>query len=324
MAYSSEIYIKATEELRRRRADAENARKIKHDAVCLKFPEILDLEREMAVTGADAIKAIGMGEDAEKYIDTISRTNLRAQEKRKKILTDNGYPADYLDVKYTCRKCEDTGFCGQNYCTCYLELVRQIALDRLNKASPMKVSSFEDFKLDYYPDKLDPKSGVVPREHMKNIRDFCQKYALEFSLNSRNLLMFGRTGLGKTHLSLAIAGEVIKKGYSVIYDSTQNILNKIENEHFGRSEGVDDTLTSVCECDLLILDDLGSEFPTSFTAATVYSIINNRLLTSRPTIISTNLDNKRIEEKYSERIASRIAGDYFNLGFCGNDIRQMQ
>lgn len=324
MPYSRDIYIKARNELQRRRTDAENERKRRHDEVCLKHPQILDYERQMAQSGADAIRAIGLGENADKFIEQISQANLKAQQMRRSVLTENGYSADYLDINYTCKKCEDTGYIGQNYCDCWHELVKKYAFEELSRSSPMTLSSFSDFRLDYYPSSLDAESGVVPREHMKNIRDFCQRYADEFSKSSRSLLMYGRTGLGKTHLSLAVAGEVTKKGYSVIYDSAQNILNKIEREHFSRNAVSEDTLGAVCECDLLILDDLGSEFQTNFTLSTVYTIINNRILLSLPTIISTNLDNRKIEEKYGERIASRIAGDYFNLGFCGKDIRQLK
>lgn len=324
MAYNREIYAKASSEIKRRRHEAEIDRKLRHDEVCLKIPEILEIEREMARTGAEAVKAIGLGSNADEYIEKISRTNLDAQAMRSKLLTDNGYPADYLDIRYTCPKCEDTGYIGQNYCDCYHELVRKYAFEKISGATPMKLSSFDDFRLDYYPSRLDAESGVVPMEHMRNIRDFCVEYAKDFSLKSGNLLMYGRTGLGKTHLSLAIAAEVTKKGYSVIYDSAQNILTRIEKEHFGRSDSSDDTLSEVCTCDLLILDDLGSEFQTNFTLSAIYTIINNRLLASVPTIISTNLENRKLEEKYGERIASRIMGSYVNLGFCGNDIRQMK
>lgn len=323
MAYNREIYARARAEIEKRRRKAEDDRRKRHDEICLKFPEVLDCEKEMARTGAEAVKAIGLGEEADAFIEKISRLNLAAQKVRERVLTENGYPGDYLDTKYYCKKCNDTGYCGQRLCSCYHELVKKFAFEELEKASPMTVSSFDTFKLDYYPDKFDINCGVIPREHMKFTRDFCIKYAEEFTTKSRSLLMYGRTGLGKTHLSLAIAREVTKKGYSVIYDSVQNILSKIEKEHFNRASSAQDTLSAVCECDLLILDDLGAEFQTSFTTSMIYNIINNRILLTLPTIISTNLDNSSIEERYSERIASRIAGNYINLGFCGNDIRQL-
>lgn len=324
MAFSRDVYAKARAELQRRRSQAETERKIKHDELCLKLPEILEVEREMARTGANAFKAIGMGAQAKEFIEKISQANLDARKLREQILVDNGYPKDYLDVKYVCPDCEDTGYAEKGTCKCFQELVRKYAFEETGKGSQMTLTSFDNFRLDYYPTRVDPKTGVVPRDHMKNLLEFCVRYADEFSLKSGNLLMFGRTGLGKTHLSLAIAAKVTEKGFSVIYDSTQNILNKIEREHFSKNSFSDDTLSAVCTCDLLILDDLGSEFQTNFTQSAIYTILNNRGLASLPTIISTNLENTLIEQKYGERIASRIAGGFFNLGFCGNDIRQLK
>lgn len=324
MAYSREAYSKARTELQRRRTEAENDRKKRHDEVCLRFPEILDIEREMARTGAEAIRAVGLGKDAEEYIDKIAKANLCAQEMRKTILTSNGYPEDYLDIHYTCPVCEDTGYDGQNACRCYFELVKKYAFESVTKGSLMSEMTFDSFSLGFYPDTRDAESGVIPREHMSHILDFCKMYADGFSLKSESLLLLGRTGLGKTHLSLAIAGKVTDKGYSVIYDSAQNIINRIEKEHFGRGDSGSDTLSDVCGCDLLILDDLGTEFQTNFTVSTIYNIVNNRTLSSLPTIISTNLDHSGLTEKYGERVASRIVGGFFTLGFCGNDIRQLK
>ena len=322
MAYNRQIYVKASQELRRRKEKAENERKQHHDEVCLKFPEILLLEREMARTGAEAVKAIGMGADAEEYIKKISEVNLKAQKRRKEILTENGYAEDYLETKYTCPKCKDTGYCGEYICDCFKQTAKQIAFDELNRSSPMKLCDFSSFKTEKYPNVLDPATGVVPREHMGAVLKFCMVYAEEFSLDSPSLLMYGKTGLGKTHLSLSIAKKVTEKGFAVVYDTVPNIMNKLEKEHFSRNYANAGTDELLFNCDLLILDDLGAEFQTSFTVSSLYNIINNRLLSGLPTIISTNLDPKEIEEKYTQRIASRFVGTYFNLGFCGNDIRQ--
>lgn len=324
MAYSKNIHLKARQTLAERKEKAERERKMRHDEICLKFPEILTAEREMARTGAEAVKAIGMGADAAAYIEKISKVNLQAQAMREKILTENGYDKDYLKTKYTCEKCRDTGSDGEYICECYRRLTKSLAFEELCRSSPMQLCSFDDFKLNYYPERLDPETGVVPREHMTNILRFCRVYAKDFTTDSQSLLLYGKTGLGKTHLSLAIAGAVIDKGYAVVYDSTPNIMNKLEKEHFGKAQTNDDTMEMLSSCDLLILDDLGAEFQTSFTVSALYNIINNRLLSSLPTIISTNLDPKALEEKYTERIASRFIGTYINLGFCGNDVRQIK
>ena len=153
---------------------------------------------------------------------------------------------------------------------------------------------------------------------------YCKNYADNFSLKSPSLILYGATGLGKTHLSLAIAGEVIGKGFGVIYGSAQNLLNRLENEKFGRSGQDGDTLSLLLECDLLILDDLGAEFSTAFTLSAIYNIINSRMLASLPTIISTNLEPGELDKKYDQRIASRILGSFTPVYFCGRDIRQLK
>lgn len=324
MGYNKRIYIKAKQEMAKRKSKAENERKMRHDEVCLKIPRLLEIEREMSKTGAEAVKAIGMGANAQSYIQKLSEQNLKAQAERESLLKENGYPADYLETKYTCEKCHDTGLCNEYVCECFDRLVKSLAFEELSRSSPMKLSTFESFRTDYYPEKLDPATGVVPKEHMTNIYEFCRLYASNFTTDSRSLLMYGKTGLGKTHLSLAIAGEAVKKGYAVIYDSTPNIMNRLEREHFGKSTSDEDTLEMLSTCDLLILDDLGAEFQTSFTVSSLYNIVNNRLLSALPTIISTNLGPKELEEKYTQRIASRFVGSYVSLGFCGSDIRQLK
>lgn len=323
LSYTRDVYARAKAEIQKRRTQAEEERRIRNDEICEKFPEIIELERQMARAGADSIKAISMGESAEAFIESLSKSNLEAQRKREKILTENGYPADYLAVKYTCPDCEDTGYVGQKYCKCYHDLCRKIALEDISASTPMKLSSFDDFRLDYYPDKISPEAGVNTKMHMTGTLNYCKWYAEKFSTSSDSLLFHGRTGLGKTHLSLAIAAAASEKGFSVIYDSTQNIINKIESEHFSRNTSSADTLSAVCACGLLILDDLGTEFQTAFTLSAMYNIINNRILAHLPTIISTNLDLNQLNEKYGERITSRIAGSYVNIAFFGNDIRQI-
>ena len=158
---------------------------------------------------------------------------------------------------------------------------------------------------------------------MSKVYEYCKAYAEDFTTKSKNLLMMGATGLGKTHLSLAIANRVIEKGYDVYYDSIQNIMDKLEKEHFGRLPREESIKDDILSCDLLIIDDLGVEFTTQFTVAELHSIINTRILRCLPTIISTNLELTDIEKQYSQRIASRIIGTSMPLRFCGNDIRQM-
>ncbi|MBQ6570049.1 MAG: ATP-binding protein, partial [Clostridia bacterium] len=195
--------------------------------------------------------------------------------------------------------------------------------EKLNEQSPLKLSSFDDIDINYYP--ADGAGAISPRKRMESIIGFCKKYAEDFSLSSQSLLFMGATGLGKTHLSLAIADVVTKKGFGVVYGSAQGFLNQLEQEHFGKNNAQgDEYRTMLLDCDLLILDDLGSEFSTSFTVSSIYDIINTRILSGKPTIISTNLTLAEIEDRYSERILSRLCGCYKVFKFDGSDIRTMR
>lgn len=320
MTYSSSDYEKAKAELERRRLQAQQAQKKRHDEAAAKCPELLRAESEMAAAGLAVIKALGMGDDAERYVSQLKTANLEAQRRRVQLLKENGYPADYLETKYTCPVCEDKGFVDGKMCMCQKKILRTLAYDRLCSKFPLDKCTFDNFDLKYYPDTGD---DITPYRRMETVFDFCKNYADDFGSDSPSLLMYGETGLGKTHLSLAVAGTVIKNGGGVIYASAQNILNKLEDEKFGRSEN-ENTQNSLIECDLLILDDLGAEFSTQFTVSAIYNIVNSRLLSGRPTIISTNLNLKQLETVYTRRTASRILSEYTLLRFDGSDIRQLK
>ena len=230
----------------------------------------------------------------------------------RKILAEHGYPEDYLDMHYTCPVCCDRGYNGSKYCDCFKALCGKLAADELNKSSQLNLSDFESFDLTYYSDEN--------YRQMKNILEFTMQYANTFTPNSKSILLFGETGLGKTHLSLAIANVVLKKGYSVIYDSAINILRTIEKEHFSY-EHSSDMIDLVMNTDLLILDDMGTEYESKFYNATIYNIINTRLNCGKPSIISTNLDFESINNRYDQRVMSRIVSMYTCLEFKGKDVR---
>lgn len=324
MAYKRSVYEEAKRRLDLRRMEAENAQEMRHSAAVMKCPEILDIENEMASYGAQVIKAVGMGADAKEFINNLSVKSIAAQDKRKALLRKNGFSEDYLDVKYTCPVCKDTGSHNSRYCTCYMNLSKEIALEELAKVAPVSDHTFINFRTEYYPDVLDKTLGISQKQHMQNIFDFCKAYAEDFSLKNKSIIMTGATGLGKTHLSLAIAQKAVEKGYNVLYGSAQNILDSLQKEHFSRVSPEDSIKDDVLDCDLLIIDDLGCEFSTQFTVAEIYNIVNTRILRSLPTIISTNLLLSSLEEKYSQRVTSRIIGSYYNLAFCGKDVRQVK
>lgn len=323
MSYKRSVYVKAKEILAERKAAAEKEAEMRHSAAIALCPEIAKIEREMASHGADVVKAVGMGADLDEYIKNLATANLRAQAKRKELLKGAGFPEDYLEVKYTCEICKDTGYNKEFYCQCYRKLIRDVARQELSANSPLKKCTFESFRIDKYPDVVDSVIGINQREHMKNNYDYCKEYAENFTTNSPGIFMNGKTGLGKTHLSLAIANVVLDKGFDVYYGTIQSIMDKLEGEHFGRLPREESIKEDILTCDLLIIDDLGTEFATQFTNAELYNILNSRILASLPTIISTNLNFNDVAEKYSQRVASRIMGSSDSMYFCGKDIRQM-
>ena len=199
------------------------------------------------------------------------------------------------------------------------KMASEIRINAVSKSAPISGCRFDTFDLDFYDDSL--PDGTNPKKKMTLILKALKEYTLNFNPNlSENMIFFGNTGLGKTHLSLAIMNELIEKGFYVVYDSAFNLFSKIETEHF--KNHIDDTYNDALNCDLLIIDDLGSEFLSSYSQSVLYSIINTRILSRKPTIINTNLSIKEIEQKYTPRVSSRIVGEYTPKKFIGTDIRQ--
>lgn len=323
MSYSKSTLSKATQILESRRNKAQRIQMARNLEVTEKIPLISKFEAQLSETGLAVVKAIGMGSDAKKYIDELSQLNLSVQESIQKLLKENGYPENYLDTPYTCKKCEDTGFVGGYVCECRTELLKSIAKDSLAAVSPSKCCTFENFNLDFYPLPADEATGVSARKRMAEVLEYCKCYAEDFGAESESLYLHGATGLGKTHLSLAIANTVAENGFKVVYDSAQNILSSLEREKFSHNNS-GEREKEILDCDLLIIDDLGSEFSTQFTVAAVYNIVNTRINRSKPVIISTNLTGSELEAKYSQRVTSRIIGNYVSLRFVGEDIRQLK
>lgn len=332
MAYSRKLHEKVRAEIRERKTIAEKTAFDNKNELIAKYPEFQFIESELAKTGFSIVRAFSLPkDDVRTALENIRKMNAELQKERANLLKSLNLPEDYLDVKYTCKKCEDTGIYeerddernvsyGSKYCECYMALLKKYATAELNKTTPLELSNFEDFSLDYYPES---KNGESPREAMGYVYNSCVKYAQNFDLDSTSLYFYGRTGLGKTHLSLAIANEAIKKGYNVIYGSVINFLNKMEKEKFSRADSGVDTEKILIDADLLILDDLGAEFLTAYTVSAIYNIINSRICRGVPTIISSNLDLDEIKQRYPESIASRIIGNFSTVEFIGNDVRQI-
>ena len=319
-----DLFQEAKRRIDRRRMNQQLALSARLEEIREKTPEVIEVRRKLAMTSAEVSKLIlQKSTDIAAGIARIEEVNLDLQAREKKLLQEGGYPEDYLEMRYDCPLCKDTGFVDGRRCRCLQEEMQRLAVEDLNRSSPLQASRFEDFDLSFYPDQIDPKTGQNPRLVMARVLRYCQQYAEGFRPDSPGIFMFGATGLGKTHLSLAIAGVVAAKGYSVAYGSVQDLLRRIENEHFGRAEDAG-TLDTLLSADLLILDDLGTEFDSPFSRSTIYNILNNRISASKPLILSTNLLPEEIEGKYTPRIVSRLFTQLVQMRFIGRDVRQLR
>lgn len=323
MAYKNTVYQKAINILERRREQAVLEAEAKSREITEKIPEISEIQKKLSAIGFSISKLFFYGGDRVEEIEKLRKSSLALQKEKKDLLVKNGYDADALTIKYCCSVCSDTGYVSERMCTCHRELLKEIERDSLRKIAPLDESTFDNFDTGYYPDAV-MDNGVVPREKAEKILNSCRNYAQSFNSHSPNLMFMGGTGLGKTHLSLAIANVAINKGYSVIYGTSQNILSDLQNENFGRTDNIYYNEYDVLHTDLLIIDDLGTEFKSSYSVACLYNIINTRLLKKAPTIISTNFNHDDLSREYNQRITSRIAGEFSTLILEGTDIRYIK
>ena len=314
------LFRQALQTVQARRIEATSENNRRHQEITRKIPQIAEIHSQLAQTATRLFSMMQSGDAQREKLASMQAENAEAQRIVEQLLTANGYPADYLQIHYHCPVCSDTGFVNGRWCECLHREIAAASVRKMNDAAQLRLSSFDSFSLDYYKGRT-TEQGEDCYAVMRQILMICQNYAATYSKDSNSLLFYGRTGLGKTHLSLAIAREVIAKGYDVIYDSIINLLDKVEREHFGRDTSGTDTLSLLLEVDLLILDDLGTEFNTQFNVSAVYNIINTRLNRGLPTIISTNLDLMDIRSRYEERIVSRLFAVYDTLHFIGADIR---
>ena len=317
MPINKEYIIKAREEIEKIHSENTLLEARRHAEILQKIPRFMDLEIKLADTTSGVVSLIAANSpNVKEKIQAASEENIAIQREMERLLIENGYDKNYLDQIYTCKKCGDTGTLNGEWCECLKKRANKLAADELNKRSPLKPCTFESFDLSLYPDRS--KNGDNPREEMKSIFRICVDFAEDFKGSEKGLLMIGGTGLGKTHLSLAIAAKVIEKDFCVVYNSVPELLRTIDNEQFGKSTG--DTLSVISTCDLLILDDLGAENINERTSSQLYEIINGRICRSLPLIVSTNLSPVELQSKYNDRILSRLFSMSI-LSFKGDDNR---
>ncbi|MBQ8289656.1 MAG: ATP-binding protein [Clostridia bacterium] len=311
--YSNEIYNRVKEIIHNRRRAARGESERRCAELEALSPELAEIGRELRAVGPLILRTACEGGD----VEAIKRRNTELNERRRALTVELGYPADYADVKYTCPRCQDSGAVDIYVCTCMKELLYTETIKASGIGRLIEKQTFESFRLDAIEDE---KS----RRRMSTVLDACRSFAEKFDteFKGKNLLMLGKTGVGKTHMSSAIARRLIETGHSVIYDSVINIISAVEQEKFRPQTVSEPVMEKYLECDLLIMDDLGTEFNTQFSTSCLYNIITTRLNRGLSTVLSTNLSAEELATRYEARIFSRIVGgEYITLHFLGKDFR---
>lgn len=320
MAYSADVVRRARRALESKKADHEAAQQARLLEIYSTLPRVREIDRQLRSSMVLAAQAAFLkGAEGKDTMEQVRQANLNLQAERKQLISA-AFAPEYLDESPLCDRCGGSGYIGSTMCACLAALCREEQKKELSLLASGSCT-FDDFHLEYYPDKTDPKYGASPRTVMARILDICRKYAASFSADAGNLLFNGGTGLGKTMLSACIAREVAEKGFCVAYESAQHLFSKLEKDRFHPDAESTREAAKLTQCDLLIIDDLGTELPGNFVTAALYSLVNDRLLAGKPMIISTNLNIHEIKDRYSPQIASRLQGSFQLLPFVGEDIR---
>lgn len=327
MEYDGKILASARERLDERRQHDKDEKARREREIYAKIPEIAAIDAELRRQMAKLMGLVLDRSGAEK-LKALEDENLSLQARRAELLVSHGYPIDYLDDIIRCKKCRDTGVYNGGVCSCLEALYNRVLTEELSALLRTGDESFEHFELGLYPTAYDPRRGVYPRQWMAQVFETCRKYANNFSKKSPDLLFTGGTGLGKTYLSACIARVVADKGFSVCYDTVSSALDAFEVSRFARgteaAEQAGVKIKRMLDCDLMILDDLGTEMATQVSVSALYTLVNSRLVSGKPMIISTNLTAEELSSRYTPQISSRILGEFLVLKFAGNDIRMMK
>ena len=323
MGYSAQVIARA----QRRLADKKNEKESRYREALAqayeRLPRLRELDIQLRRTMTLAARAVfEKGAEARETMVQMREANLVLQEERKRLIAEH-LPENFLDETPVCNRCEGNGYVGSSMCRCLgllcvEEQRKEIALLTTG------METFDRFRLDYYPERIDGSYGASPRAIMERNLKYCRQYAQGFGQDAGNLLFVGGTGLGKTFLSACIANYITERGFSVAYESAPTLFSKLEKNRFNPDEQSRAEVAAYNSCDLLIIDDLGTEMPGNFVTAALYSLLNDRLLANKSMLISTNLNVDEMAKRYSPQIASRIQGQFRGLTFVGNDIRVLK
>ena len=311
-----ETWNRVKDIIEKRCIDARNLSEQRCEELRAISPELSEIDRELRGTGMRIFQAM----KTPGGVDAVKERNLELNAKRRQVIRSLGYPEDYTDVKYTCSVCNDSGFLeNMKMCNCMKKLIVTENIRESGMGRLIEQQSFDNFRLDAY--KNDPDTYSAMEYAVRVAKAYAEGFGSKYK--GKNLLFIGKTGTGKTHLSTSIAKVVIEQGFAVLYDSAQNIIDAFETDKFKSGYGYSEPVAGkYLECDLLILDDLGTEFATPFAVSCLYNLITTRMNKGLSTLISTNLSAEELTRRYDDRIYSRIVGkDYATVNFKGSDYR---
>jgi len=317
MPYSSEVIGRARQRLENEKTEKRSRYYANLEQAYREVPRLRQIDMEMKGNVAKAVQS-AFSEGLEAM--TKAKKANEALQNEWNALAEKHFPKGFLEDAPYCPHCGGLGYVGKEMCSCLKELCRQEQLQEVKNLSCGQ-NDFADFRLDYYSDRVDPKIGVSPWMLMENNLRTARRFVQQFQ---GNLLLVGGTGLGKTFLSSCIATAIAEQGYSVTYESAAHLFGNMEKDRFNPDEKTQQIVRRYAECDLLIIDDLGTELPGNFVTAALYNLVNDRLLARKPMVISTNLTVDEIRSRYSAQIASRLQGSFTGLTFFGEDIRVLK
>ena len=317
MALDGKLLARARENLENIHADNVAEHYLRQEKIYSRIPEIERIDTRLRTQMAELVGlTLRGGAELNAAIKALEDESLALQKKKAELLVERGYEMDYLDDIFSCKTCRDTGYFGGKMCSCLKAMYNAEVTRELGTLLKNSDECFEKFDLSLYGDA---------RESMEIVYNTCREYANSFSERSMNLMFQGGTGLGKTFLSACIARVVAGNGHSVCYDTASSALEAFETKKFSRdaqtAENAAVKVERMLDCELMILDDLGTEMPTPMSVSALYTLINTRLVNGRKTVISTNLTDAELSKRYNPQICSRLDGEFTKLPFFGSDIR---
>lgn len=323
MGYSKEVVQRARAKLEQAKTQREGENRRNLEAAYAQEPRLKEIDLELHRTMIQTVQmAFSKSADIHAALEEVRSRNQALRQERKELVAAC-FPEGFLDDTPICTHCGGTGYIGSTMCECLTELCRIEQKKELTILSGGR-ETFAQFRLDYYSDTYDPRFGASPRDIMEKNLKICRTYAITFTTLSGNLLFSGGTGLGKTFLAASIARTVADRECSVCYETSSQLFSKLERAKFSSDEEAHQQTRKYYDVDLLIIDDLGTEMPGQFVTAALYNLLNERLIASKPMVITTNLNVDEVGKRYSPQIASRLYGTFQRLTFVGSDIRVLK